>query len=120
MGFLQIKDSPSRNVNMKKMNPESSEEVSVESYCKPDNAPPDPTGDVPNGQDVTPDNFSDGSGIGIRILKCVTIGSTSKIFTVNNLRRSILRKYYIFQNVITMMTVRREMSVTRKTELVVS
>ena len=105
---------------MKKINPESSEEEPVISYCEPDNAPPDPTGDVPNGQDVTPDNFSEGIGIGIRILKCVTIGSISKIFTVNNLRRSISRKYYIFQNVITMMTVRRETFVTRKTELVVS
>ena len=83
---------------MKKINPESSEEATVESYCKEKtNAPPDPTGDVPNGQDVTPDNFSDGIGIGIRILKCLTIGSISKIFTVNNLRRSISRKYYIFR-----------------------
>ena len=72
-----IKDSTSRNVNMKKINPESSEEEPVKSYCDKelDNEPPDPTGDVTDGQDVTPDNFSDGIGIGIRILKCVTIGS---------------------------------------------
>ena len=57
---------------MKKINPESNEEATVESYCKEKTeAPPDPTGEVPNGQDVTPDNFSDGIGIGIRILKFV-------------------------------------------------